>query len=570
MVLGPTGVPAFIGVAQRGPTSIPVRITSIDEFDTVYGSLPEGQGYLRDCIRGFFANGGAVCYVLRIAHLVRRAREEVATKASLNVADGTGKETLTIRAANEGAWGSSVRVSVTRQQPRVSTLLTLDLKAGDTSAVVKSTLGLQRGTVVQFRDGEKTTCRTILELSGKNIAWDTAEPLEHDFKSGSPTFIEPVEFTVEARWGQTVETFRNLSMSRISDLYFERVINTKSGLLNVEDHWVETPGPENVPVSIVDVPLADGADGLHTITPADFIGANIGPEERFGIAALEAVEEVDLLACPDVMWALENSSGFRIEKDVHVVQEAMVSQCERMKTRTCILDMPDPVDHRRAGQWRLLFDSAYAAFYFPWIVVEGRHGKMTTIPPSGHVAGLYAKCDIMVGPQRAPANEEMVGIFDLARSLSDVDLGALNDQHINCIRAFPQRGVRVWGARTTSNDPQWRYVNVRRIVNAIISSVERGLQWSVFETNNHMLWKKLTRQISGFLMALYQAGWFAGGKPEDAFFVKCDHETNPPDVVEAGQIIIECGVAPVRPAEYLVFRVDADVEGIGAEAAEDE
>jgi hypothetical protein len=569
MVLGPTGVPAFIGIALRGPTSVPVRISSLEEFNSVYGSLPDGQGYLRDCIRGFFSNGGKVCYVLRVAHLVRRGREDVAHKAQMKFLDGSGKKTLTVQASNEGTWGSAVRVSVTRQEPRVSTLLTLDLKAGDTSAVVKSTLGLRRGTVVQLRDGGKTTCRTILELSGKNITWDTNEPLEEDFKSGSPTFIEPVEFSIEARWGHTKEIYQNLSMSRLSDFYFERIINTKSGLLRVEDHWVDTPGPDNVPVTVVDASLENGEDGLFTVTPADFIGANIGPEERYGIAALEAVEEVDILVCPDVIWALENSSGFRIEKDVHVVQEAMVTQCERMKTRTCILDMPDPVDHKRAGQWRLLFDSAYATFYFPWIVVEGRGGKMKTIPPSGHVAGLYAHCDGAVGPHRAPANEEMSGIFDLARSLSEADMGSLNDQHINCIRVFPQRGIRVWGARTTSNDPQWRYINVRRVINAIISSVEQGLQWSVFETNNHMLWKKLTRQISGFLMALYKEGWFAGGKPEDAFFVKCDHETNPPDVIEAGQIVIECGVAPVRPAEFLVFRVDADVEGIGAEAAEE-
>lgn len=563
MSLGTTGVPAFIGVAQRGPTSVPVRVTSLDLFEAIYGNLPEGHGFLRECIKGFFTNGGTVCYVLRVAHLVRRGREDVATAASLKLIDGAGVHTMTLSATNEGVWGNNVRVSVIRQEPRVSTVLTLDLKAGDTSAVVKSTLGFRRGTVVKFRDGDKTTCRTLIELSGKNIAWDTSEPLDTDFRSGAPTFIEPVEFRVEARWGQRVEVHRHLSMSRLSEQYFHRVINTQSGIIKIEDHWAETPGPENVPVTIQETCLLDGADGLFTITPADFIGANIGPEERFGLAAIEAEEEVDLLLCPDLMWALGASSGFRLESDVHVVQDAMITQCERMKTRTCILDVPDPKDHRRAGQWRLLFDSAYAAFYFPWIVVEDRSGKMKTIPPSGHVAGLYAACDKEMGPYRAPANVQMTGIFDLARPLSQSDLGALNDQQINCMRVFPQRGVRVWGARTTSNDPQWRYINVRRVVNSIIASVEQGLQWSVFESNNQMLWKKLTRQISGFLMGLYKEGWFAGGTPEDAFFVKCDHETNPPEVVDAGQIIIECGVAPVRPAEFLVFRIDADTESLG-------
>jgi len=166
--LGSTGIPGFIGMTQRGPTNRPVRISSEQHFRHVYGELEEG-GYLLDAVRGFFANGGRYCYVLRVAHMVRRLREETARMANLKCKDGEGRTTLTIFAANEGMWGNEVKVTVKRQKPRVSTFLTLDLAEGDTSAVIKSTHGLARGTVVRIYDGEKETFRTITDLSGKTI-----------------------------------------------------------------------------------------------------------------------------------------------------------------------------------------------------------------------------------------------------------------------------------------------------------------------------------------------------------------------------------------------------------------
>lgn len=556
--LGSTGIPGFIGMTQRGPTNRPVRISSEQHFRHVYGELEEG-GYLLDAVRGFFANGGRYCYVLRVAHMVRRLREETARMANLKCKDGEGRTTLTIFAANEGMWGNEVKVTVKRQKPRVSTFLTLDLAEGDTSAVIKSTHGLARGTVVRIYDGEKETFRTITDLSGKTIVWEAAQPLDRPFRSGAPTYIEPIEFSVEVRWKEMAEVFNNLTLSPISDQYVERVINTQSELIRVEDGRTATAYPEAVPVDLEEKLLEGGTDGLFTVTPEDFIGANIGPEERFGLAAFEALDDVDLLVAPDLMWTLKKSAGFRTEKDVEVVQQAMVSQCERMKTRFAILDFPDPLDHRRASQWRLLFDTGYAAFYFPWIQVDTVGGEKRLVPPSGHIAGIYSRCDKEMGVFRAPANEEINGIVDLARNLFDTDIGQLNAEGINCLRSFPRRGIRVWGARTVSNDTQWRYVNVRRVVNAVIASVEQGLQWAVFEANTPILWKTLERQVSGFLRELWNKGFFRGDTPEDAFYVKCDDETNPKETRDAGMVIIECGVAPVRPAEYLVFRVQADV-----------
>ncbi|HRE88876.1 MAG TPA: phage tail sheath subtilisin-like domain-containing protein [Myxococcota bacterium] len=556
--LGVTGVPGFIGMTQRGPTNMPVRVSSEEQFEQVFGLLEEG-GYLRDAVRGFFANGGKYCYVLRVAHMVRRLREETARMASLKLKDGEGRNTLSVFAANEGMWGNEIKLTVKRQKPRVSTFLTLDLAEGDTSAVIKSTHGLSRGTIVRIYDGEKETFRTITDLSGKTIVWEANQPLDRAYRSGAPTYVEPVEFSVEARWKDQAELFQNLSLSPNSDQYVERVINNGSTLIRVEDNRSTTALPESLPVLLEEKLLEGGTDGLFTVTPEDFIGANIGPDERYGLAAFEALDDVDLLVAPDLMWTLHKSAGFRTEKDVEVVQQAMVHQCERLKTRFAILDFPDPTDHRRASQWRLLFDSAYAAFYFPWIQVDTADGVKRLVPPSGHVAGVYSKCDREMGVYRAPANEELVGVVDLARNLFDTDIGQLNSEGINCLKSFPRRGIRVWGARTVSNDTQWRFVNVRRVVNAVIASVEQGLQWAVFEANTPILWKTLERQISGFLRDLWNKGFFRGDTPEDSFYVKCDDETNPKEVRDAGMVVIECGVAPVRPAEYLVFRVQAEV-----------
>ncbi len=566
--IGVTGVPGFVGLTQKGPTNEPVRIESEEHFARVYGELEEG-GYLRDAIRGFFANGGRFCYVLRVAHMVRRLREETARRASLKLKDEDGRATLTVSATNEGIWGNRIQVAVERQVPRAQTFLTLDLNAGATSAVIKSTLGLARGSLVRIYDGESESYRVISDLSGKTISWEASRPLERGYRSGAPTYVEPVEFSLQVRWRDTVEVFRNLSMSPNSEQYVERVVNLRSELIKVEDHRVESPWPRNNPVSTSEQQLEGGADGLFTVTPEDFVGANIGPTERFGLAALEAVDGIDLLAVPDLMWTLQKSAGFRTEKDVEVVQQALVAQCERLKTRFALLDFPDPADHRRAAQWRLMFDSAFAAFYFPWLAIEGPEGRRV-VPPCGHVAGIIARCDSAEGVYRAPANEPIHGIMDLARNLFDADIGQLNANGINCMKSFGPRGIRVWGARTVSNDPQWRYVPVRRVVNAIIRSLEQGLQWAVFEVNTPSLWKRLEFQVTYFLQNLWSRGFLRGDTPEEAFFVRCNEETNPPALRDAGVLVIECGVAPVRPAEFIVFSVQAEVPaGVAAASASD-
>ena len=177
------------------------------------------------------------------------------------------------------------------------------------------------------------------------------------------------------------------------------------------------------------------------------------------------------------------------------------------------------------------------------------------IPPSGHVAGLWCRTDGTRGVHKAPANEVVRGAIDLELNITKAEHDLLNPEGINCIRSFPGRGIRIWGARTLSSDPEWRYINVRRLFNFVAESIMEGTQWSVFEPNDERLWSTLRINASSFLRRVWRDGALFGASPDQAFFVKCDAETNPPEVIEAGQVICEIGIAPVKPAEFVIFRL---------------
>ena len=215
------------------------------------------------------------------------------------------------------------------------------------------------------------------------------------------------------------------------------------------------------------------------------------------------------------------------------------------------------------------YDSKIAALYWPWIeVMDPLTRRPMLMPPSGHIAGLWSRVDASRGVHKAPANEVVRGANGLAFQITQAEQGELNRVGINCIRAFPGRGIRVWGARTLSSDPEWRYINVRRLFNYVSESIMAGTQWGVFEPNDPTLWSKLTINIWSFLNRVYRGGALFGASPTEAFYVKCDAETNPPEVIEAGQVVCEIGIAPVKPAEFVIFRLGQFTGGGGAEVSE--
>jgi phage tail sheath protein FI len=273
-----------------------------------------------------------------------------------------------------------------------------------------------------------------------------------------------------------------------------------------------------------------------------------------------------MLVMPDVVSL--NGDG----AEMRDLQGKMIAHAELMGDRMAILDTPDGLISQEVLEWRMNtagYDSKMAALYWPWIeVMDPLSGRPTRIPPSGHIAGVWARTDEERGVHKAPANEVIRGANGLAFQITHAEQGELNRNGINCIRAFPGRGIRIWGARTLSSDPEWRYINVRRLFNFIAESIMIGTQWSVFEPNDERLWGKLATNVGSFLSRVHRSGALSGASPQEAYFVKCDAETNPPEVVEAGQVVCEIGVAPVKPAEFVIFRLSQFTGGGGAEVAE--
>jgi phage tail sheath protein FI len=264
-----------------------------------------------------------------------------------------------------------------------------------------------------------------------------------------------------------------------------------------------------------------------------------------------------MVCVPDLVAAFQQGS---MDLDaVKGVQEAIVNHCSNLKDRMAILDSPPGLNPQQVKDWQAAnanFDSAFAALYYPWIeVADPVTGENIEVPPCGHMAGIWSRSDDTRGVFKAPANEPVRGALDLATQVTRGEQDLLNPAGINVIRTFPGRGIRVWGARTLSSDSTWQYLNVRRLFNYIEESILEGTEWVVFEPNDQELWQRIKRTIAAFLTGLWRDGALFGATPEQAFYVKCDEETNPSDIVEAGQVVVEIGIAPVRPAEFVVINI---------------
>jgi phage tail sheath protein FI len=260
---------------------------------------------------------------------------------------------------------------------------------------------------------------------------------------------------------------------------------------------------------------------------------------------------------PDLMAVYQQ--GVIDLEGLQAVQLAMIAHAELMGDRVAILDAPPSLNAQQIKEWRVDkagYDSKYATLYWPWVkVFDPLSGTAIHVPPSGHVAGVWARSDDTRGVHKAPGNEVVRGAISLELNLTKGEHDQLNPVGINCIRAFPGRGIRVWGARTISSDPAWRYLNVRRLFNFVEESIFEGTQWVVFEPNDARLWGRVKRTINSFLLRVWRDGALFGATPEEAFFVKCDAENNPAEVRDAGQLIVDIGIAPVKPAEFVVFRI---------------
>jgi hypothetical protein len=361
------------------------------------------------------------------------------------------------------------------------------------------------------------------------------------------------------RGGEVVETFDNVTTRR-GPQNVVTVVRQQSQLITIED----TRGRQLAVPRQGEVAMATPPATPEKVAPSAYVGNSA---DRTGFGGLEAIDNVTMLAVPDLMAALQG--GQITLDDVKAVQLAMIAHCELMADRVAILDTPPGMNAQQVKDWRMDvtgYDSKYATMYWPWIkVADPVAGKQVFIPPSGSVAGIWARNDSTRGVHKAPANEVVRGAVTLELNITKGEHDTLNPVAVNCIRSFPGQGIRVWGARTLSSDPEWRYLNVRRLFNYVEKSILSGTNWVVFEPNDPKLWDSVKRTINMFLRRVWRDGALFGRTPAQAFFVKCDEENNPPENRDAGILTVEIGIAPVKPAEFVVFRISQFADGAGLE-----
>jgi len=409
---------------------------------------------------------------------------------------------------------------------------------------------LYENAVTQLDTGTALNTLRVVSVADDLVTFDADTPAQV-FESARLVLVEA---TVDTRYtdpggASVTETFRNLRLTPDTDpasvsaiLASQSRLVTATALPDISTDPAQFP----TPASGVWLPLADGGtDAYEDLSVADFVGTDGGSGKRTGIVALEDIDEVSVCAVPGV-W-----SG--------TVESALITHCEQLKDRFAILDPQDGLDIEGIQTFREPIDTKYAALYYPWLVAnDPSTNQFVEVPPSGHLAGIYARTDTERGVHKAPANVVIRGIRltdGIAQDVTKRHQDLLNPKGINAIRFFPGLGQRVWGARTLSSDTTWKYINVRRLFLFLEESIDEGTQWVVFEPNDESLWALVRQTVSNFLTTVWRSGALAGTTADEAFFVTCDRSTMTEDDIANGRLITVIGVAPVFPAEFVIFRI---------------
>jgi phage tail sheath protein FI len=368
--------------------------------------------------------------------------------------------------------------------------------------------------------------------------------------------VSTVEFDIIVSFDGFDEAFKNLSMNEAHSRHVEKVITPESSkLISVNEVSTTVEASQKIPMPSQDKEpgwkLSGGNDGIPTDKELNttYEGSdNPEPAERTGLYTLKNIDEISIAAIPGIT--------------TQHLQNKLIIHCESMKDRFAVLDSEEKADFDAIQRQGNLYDSKYAALYYPWIrVFDPLSKKRINVSPSGYMCGIYARSDTERGVHKAPANEVVRGALGLEefdgvkRIITKGQQDILNPKGINCIRAFPGRGIRVWGARTISSDTLWKYINIRRLFLFLEESIDEGTQWVVFEPNDEKLWARVKQTITQFLTRVWKDGALMGSTPEEAFFVKCDRTTMTQDDIDNGRLIVLIGVAPVKPAEFVIFRI---------------
>jgi phage tail sheath protein FI len=538
-----TSTAAFIGFAPAGPANKPTRVTSWLDFSRVFGDPDAKTGpylknaYLAHAVNGFFSNGGGACYIVRLGvddyggvpqlalpaaaaadapaadlfKFVRRALARDGDGAVVLGRDGLPTELLRPDPTNDKESPSKITITLTADEAPAAG------DSGDAAAPPTPTFTVkvsdEKQVAVKGDDGKPTTTAYEQEYKGLTAV-------------AGPRYAAQVINADPLRLIDVMDLGATLPVG-------QRVLD----VAKVGKELVAPPEPD--------------LDAVPTEGPEDLKG---DPVHGTGIEGLNGIDEITMVCVPDLMAIHPTDDQIR---DVHGKIDAFCSsgQIKRMG----ILDPPAGLNKQDIFDWRedaRTPASNFAVLYWPWVeVMDPFSGKGTMVPPCGHMAGVWAGTDSARGVHKAPANVAVKAVIGVDAEITDGDQDLLNPVGINCIRSFPGSGIRVWGARTLASDPEWRYINVRRLFNYVSASILKGTQWAVFEPNDAFLWSQLRVSVGNFLTDTWRGGALFGATPDEAFFVKCDAETNPQSLIDSGQVNIQIGIAPVKPAEFVIFQI---------------
>lgn len=502
-----TSTAGFVGLTERGPTTVRL-VTSLRDYQRWYGGpVDPATSYLPFAVKGFFDNGGQRLFVARVTR-------PNATASNLTLT--TDGDDLVVEAIGPGNLDNRIFVRV---QP-ASRKLSADQvgPGGDPN--------------------DPTRFRLQVLYYGTPPPLPLVDPLDRS-ELRNPLRREP----------DAVEDWDNLTKDPLSGDYVVTVLQG-SQLVST------APGTPGQPPEADWAPLTGGADG-NAMTALALLGTELPPT---GLMALRQIDEISLLCVPDEV----NGELFPNQADRDEIRSQLVIQCEELKDRFAVLQVDK--GQERVDTILPPVTSSYAAIYYPWLrVLDSRTNDTRLVPPGGHMVGIYAKTDVERGVHKAPANVEVRGIMprDLPGNRKPLEYlvnkrqhDILNPRGINVVRDFraDRRGIRVWGARTLAADAQWKYVNVRRLFIFVEESIDEGVQWVVFEPNSEPTWDRVRRSISNFLDSVWRSGALMGSLPDEAFYVRCDRSTMTQQEIDTGQLVCYIGMAPVKPAEFVVLR----------------
>ncbi|MCL2633097.1 MAG: phage tail sheath subtilisin-like domain-containing protein [Oscillospiraceae bacterium] len=529
-----TSTAGFIGFTEKGPTTgAPVLVTNFADYQRKFGGFlseyTHGKyRFLPYCVEQFFANGGTRCFISRVI--------------PSNAKSASSKQgNLSVRAANEGKWGNKITLSFVSSNKRKMQLIS---EEGDRVFIAKSVAGFAEGDVVEFA-GEFNRIAAILD---NLITFEKAFSVSPVDDAIAPKlFVYSSEMDIIVRSEDAAEVYNDVNLNVTSSNY----ITKRMGASDIVSVTAKDSGELDNPVAVIFgagqvkgvMSFAGGSDGnAESADAGTFIGVDNGPGKRTGIEAFQENNVVSIIAVPGVT--------------IPEVVVSLVAHCEREKSRFAVIDVP--VELTKTDdiiEYRNMIDSTYAAMYHPWVQVFDRISKKPIfIPPSGSVTGVYSRTDVTRGVHKAPANET-VACTGLSINYTTGEQDILNPVGVNLIRALPGQGIRVWGARTASSDSNFKYVNVRRLFIFIEESIKNNTNWVVFEPNNSSLWARVQMTISSFLDTCFRMGMFSGETPAQGFFVDIGPSTMSQDDIMNGRLICNIGIAPVRPAEFVIFRL---------------